>query len=200
MRRGKSLPPIDVYRIGELHFVEDGHHRVSVARQLGLDAIEANVTEIVTEVGAGPETLPRDLPIKSHERLFFERVPLPPAARERIKFSAKWRYGELAEMVEAWGARAMHERGEYINREQVAREWFAEEYVPAVELLREADLIGRGTEAEAYMRIAGLRYLLLSTHEWTDEIIDRLREELRRPPTDDTMVHDLVREQRRASR
>ncbi len=34
-RKGQEMPPIDVYRIGELHFVKDGHHRVSVARALG---------------------------------------------------------------------------------------------------------------------------------------------------------------------
>ena len=34
-RRGQSMPPIDVYGIGDLHFVKDGHHRVSVARALG---------------------------------------------------------------------------------------------------------------------------------------------------------------------
>ena len=55
----------------------DGHHRVSVARQLGRDMIDAMVTEIVTEVGADAAISPRDLPLKSHERLFFERVPLP---------------------------------------------------------------------------------------------------------------------------
>ena len=38
--------PIDVYRIGELHFVKDGHHRVSVARALGHKDIEAYVTEV----------------------------------------------------------------------------------------------------------------------------------------------------------
>ena len=49
-RRGESFPPIDVYRVGTVHFVEDGHHRVSVARQLGHDVIEARVTEIKTRV------------------------------------------------------------------------------------------------------------------------------------------------------
>src|SRR3954449_9228205 len=34
-RRGKDMPPISVYRVGELHFVRDGHHRVSVARAQG---------------------------------------------------------------------------------------------------------------------------------------------------------------------
>ena len=41
-RRGVSLPPIDVYRVGDLHFVMDGHHRVSVAIATG-HKIEAHV-------------------------------------------------------------------------------------------------------------------------------------------------------------
>ena len=49
MRSGEAMPPITVYRIGDMHFVEDGHHRVSVARQLGLDTIDAYVTEIRTK-------------------------------------------------------------------------------------------------------------------------------------------------------
>ena len=45
-RRGESLPPISVYRLGDLHFVRDGHHRVSVALSLGMAAIDAEVTEL----------------------------------------------------------------------------------------------------------------------------------------------------------
>jgi hypothetical protein len=45
-RRGASLPPISVYRLGGEHFVRDGHHRVSVARSLGMAAIDAEVTEL----------------------------------------------------------------------------------------------------------------------------------------------------------
>ena len=77
-RKGQAMPPIDVYRIGELHFVKDGHHRVSVARELGHEVIEAYVTEVVTELGADRAIRLHDLALKSHERLFFERVPLEP--------------------------------------------------------------------------------------------------------------------------
>lgn len=49
-RRGESFPPIDVFRVGTVHFVEDGHHRVSVARQLGHEVIEARVTEVKTRI------------------------------------------------------------------------------------------------------------------------------------------------------
>jgi hypothetical protein len=45
-RRGESLPPISVYRLGDRHFVRDGHHRVSVALSLGMAAIDAEVTEL----------------------------------------------------------------------------------------------------------------------------------------------------------
>ena len=45
-RRGKDMPPISVYRIGDMHFVRDGHHRVSVARARGADDIDAEVTEL----------------------------------------------------------------------------------------------------------------------------------------------------------
>jgi hypothetical protein len=197
MRRGEEIPPIDVYRIGELHFVRDGHHRVSVARALGYTNIDAYVTEILTVIGAGREITLRDLPLKSHERLFRERVPLPPPAMARIQLSDEWRYAGLAEGVEAWGFRAMQMRGEYMTREQVAEAWFREEFEPVVAMLREADLVGSGTEAEAYMRIATLRYLLLRTHEWDDAVIERLREELERPSRDeDTMVRRLRRELR----
>jgi hypothetical protein len=45
-RRGAPLPPISVYRVGNRHFVDDGHHRVSVARALGMSSIDADVTEL----------------------------------------------------------------------------------------------------------------------------------------------------------
>ncbi len=78
MRRGEAMPPVDLYRVGDVYFVKDGHHRVSVARALGRHDIDARVTEVVTRVGAGHDLLRADLPLKSHERVFLERVPLPP--------------------------------------------------------------------------------------------------------------------------
>jgi hypothetical protein len=194
-RRGEAMSPIDVYRVGELHFVVDGHHRVSVARQLGLEVIEANLTEIVTEVPVDRNTRVRDLALKSHERLFFERVPLPRSARDRIRFAEKWRYASLAEGVEAWGFRAMQADGEFKTRAEIARTWFENEYLPIVELLREEGLIGRGTETEAYVRVVSLRYMLLRTHAWDEEVFARLREEMQRPEVnEDTLVHRLLEE------
>lgn len=41
--RGVLLPPVKLIQIGEIYYVEDGHHRVSVAKALGLLEIEAEV-------------------------------------------------------------------------------------------------------------------------------------------------------------
>lgn len=179
-RRGEPIPPIDVYRVGGAHFVRDGHHRVSVARALGLERIEANVIEVLTELGTGADLTVADLPLKSHERLFFERVPLPPAARRRIRLSDPWDYGRLAEAVEAWGFRVMQSRHEFMDRQHTASAWFIEEYEPTVQLLREAGLLDEDiSETVGYMRLSAQRYRLLHTHRWDDGVIDQLRRALR---------------------
>jgi len=195
-RKGQAMPPIDVYRIGDLHFVKDGHHRVSVARALGYRDIDAYVTEVLTELGADREIRLRDLPLKSHQRLFYERVPLPPEQREQIHLSDEWRYAALAEAVEAWGFRVSQARREWMSRGEVAEEWFRDEYKPVVEMLREAQLIAKGvTDTEAYMTVAALRYLILRTHEWDDAVIDAIRRDIESPgQEDDTMVRRLRRE------
>jgi len=42
-RQGKPLPPVDLIQVGDVYFVRDGHHRISVARTVGQKAIDANV-------------------------------------------------------------------------------------------------------------------------------------------------------------
>jgi hypothetical protein len=196
-RRGEPMPPIDVFRVGDIYFVRDGHHRVSVARALGDTTIEARVREVSTAVGATPELTVGDLSVKRHERLFFERVPLPPELRERIALFDEWRFARLADLVEAWGFRASHARGRLLSREETALGWFREDYEPVVEDVHEAGLGGGGTDAEQYMRIAMLRYLVLHTQEATDALVERLLGDDRPTAADqDTMVHQIRKELR----
>lgn len=175
-RRGESFPPVDLMRVGELYFVRDGHHRVSVARALGRTDIDAYVTEVKTRVDADQATKVSDLPFKSHQRVFFDRVPLPLEAHDEIQLSDLEDYSLLAEMVEAWGFRAMQSRGEAITRRQNAVRWLETEFRPVVAMLREAGLVGNRTDAEAYMRIAAERYWLLRTHEWSDDVLQQVIE------------------------
>jgi hypothetical protein len=176
-RRGVPLPPIDVYRIGEAHFVRDGHHRVSVALEQGDDVIDAHVSEILTRVGLDRSLRLPELQLKRHERAFHDRVPLPPEARAHIRLSDPWEYGALAEGAEAWGFRVTQHDGTFLDRKTLARRWFEEDYLPALELLREAELLkGYATETDAYLRLTGERYRLLQSQEWNEEAIERVRE------------------------
>ena len=176
MRRGESMPPVDLLKVGEIYFVRDGHHRVSVARAVGRTDIDANVTEVVTRVDATSAINLTDLPLKSHERVFFERVPLPEEARSEIDLSDPWDFAVLAEAVEAWGFRAMRSHHELLDRKTTAELWLDTEYRPVVAMLREEELIGDRTETEAYMHIAAERYRLLRTHTWSDEVLQQVVE------------------------
>ena len=147
-----------------------------MSRALGRTDIDAYVTQVITRVDATSAIKLTDLPLKSHERVFFERVPLPEEARSEIRLSDPWDYAVLAEAVEAWGFRATRERHELLDRKTTAELWLETEYRPVVEMLREADLIGDVTETEAYMRIARERYRLLRTHTWSDDVIHQVIE------------------------
>lgn len=174
LRRGESMPPVDLLRVGEIYFVRDGHHRVSVSRALERGDIDAYVTEVVTRVGADQAVTLANLPTKSHERVFFERVPLDHEGRDAITFSDPWDYTVLAEAVEAWGFRASQHREERLDRRETAQLWLDTEYRPVVAMLREADMIRGSTDAEAYLQVAEERYRLLRTHSWSDDVLERI--------------------------
>lgn len=174
-RQGEGLPPIDVFRIGELHFVRDGHHRVSVAHALRLQTIDAYVTEIRTTVDAGGIAYRADLIAKDLRRTFLDRVPLNGPALCSIMVCSAWSYAVLSETVEAWGFRLMQQESRYVDRPTIAQRWYAEEYQPVVRMLGAADLVGDRTETEAYLDLACQRYQLMRTHNWDDEVVERLR-------------------------
>jgi hypothetical protein len=50
--RGLDLPAVRLYKVGNAYFVEDGNHRVSVARYQGVEMIEADVIEFFPLYGA----------------------------------------------------------------------------------------------------------------------------------------------------
>ncbi|MCO6451259.1 MAG: hypothetical protein J5I90_10780 [Caldilineales bacterium] len=43
-QNGAALPPVELVKFGDVYFVRDGHHRISVAKRFGQREIEAEVT------------------------------------------------------------------------------------------------------------------------------------------------------------
>jgi hypothetical protein len=75
------LPPVELIQVGDSYFVRDGHYRISVARALGEEYIEAEVT--VWQVS---QPLPGEQPILCVPALEIAPLPLPaghgPAAHQ----------------------------------------------------------------------------------------------------------------------
>jgi hypothetical protein len=42
--KGVTLPPVELIQVGDVYFVRDGHHRISVARAFGQEHVDAEVT------------------------------------------------------------------------------------------------------------------------------------------------------------
>ena len=76
-RRGAAIPPIEVYRVGCLHFVNDGHHRVSIAAATGQRVIDAYVTEVLTTapIGAAIDAADRDESKNRKDTTHHDRLP-----------------------------------------------------------------------------------------------------------------------------
>ncbi len=73
----EGYPPIELYKIGEVFFVRDGNHRVSVARANGLSHIEAYVSEVQTDIPLTTDDFVRDAwLIKTEKAEFLEKSRL----------------------------------------------------------------------------------------------------------------------------
>jgi len=55
--QGVVLPPVELYKVGQVYFVKDGNHRVSVAKHQGIGYLDAIVTELVTDVPVEPDNV-----------------------------------------------------------------------------------------------------------------------------------------------
>src|SRR5579864_455500 len=87
MVEGDELPPIDVYKVDDSYYVIDGHHRVSVARNLGRQSINARVVEIRTRAPLGPDADAGALLRAAEYAAFLETTQLHrarPAARLEV--------------------------------------------------------------------------------------------------------------------
>jgi len=180
-RTGEVIPPIDVYQIGDYYFVRDGHHRVSVARSLGVDLVEARITAIETFLAPVGIDARADLELKFWRRLMLQRVPFTGEARAAVAVDHPAQYGEIAEAAEAWAARTMHAEGAYMDPGTMAARWYAEEFRPVVDMIEEAGVRGDDERpAEAYLRVACERYRLIREHEWNAEVIQAVKKSRRK--------------------
>ncbi len=151
----KDLPPVVLYKVGQVYFVVDGHHRVSVAREQGLDSIEAEVRECETKVNITPDIAPEDLRILGAKVQFLERTRL-----DKLRPKAKIRLTIVGGFDRMLKHIAVHryfmgiEQKREISEEEAVVHWYDTVYLPIVNVIRESQVLkefpGR-TEGDLYV-------------------------------------------------
>ena len=166
MDRMESLPPIEVYKVGDVYFVKDGNHRVSVARANGLQEIEAYVTEIPLPEGVTvtPDMDLDDLIQQVEYREFLDHTGLDRIRPDAdVRLTEPGRYPVLKEHIDVHRYYLGLERKAPVPYEEAVASWYDNVYLPVVEKIREMNVLrefpGR-TEADLYLWIADHREAL----------------------------------------
>lgn len=128
---GKGVPPVSLYQIGDAYFVLDGNHRVSIAKEMGMDTIEAYVTEMKTKVPITSDLTASELILKTAYVNFLEDTQL-----DRILPGVDFRlhlidnYPLLKEHISVHQYYMGIENGREISFEEAARHWYETLYAP----------------------------------------------------------------------
>jgi hypothetical protein len=150
-----NLPPIVLYKVGEVYFVVDGHHRVSVAREKGQEFIDAEIRECATRVNITADIKPEDLEILGTKVHFLERTALDNIRPQaNIKTTIPDGFERMLEHI------AVHlyfmglDLKRDIKEEEAIAHWYDTVYMPIIEVIRKSDILkdfpGK-TEGDLYL-------------------------------------------------
>ncbi|ULH15654.1 DUF4032 domain-containing protein [Deinococcus sp. KNUC1210] len=163
--QGKELPPIQVYKVGELYFVKDGNHRVSVARRQGQAYIDAQVIELNVTVPPEPGDTLKDLIIKGEYADFLQATHLDTLMPEHLEmlFTTPGRYDRLIEHIRTRKYYLDKKHNRDTPWDEAVCSWYVRLYSRIVEQIRTHDVLKRfpgRTEADLYLWIMDHRYFL----------------------------------------
>lgn len=151
------LPPVDLLKIGEIYFVRDGNHRVSVARERGQSFVDAYVTEIDVP---GPVHSEADLDglVILHERQKFEAATgierLIPDHQLDTRLPGQ--YATLLEHIAAHQWYMGERQGAPVAFDEAVISWYRTVYLPVVDLIESQELprsFPRNTPTDLYLWI-----------------------------------------------
>jgi len=159
-----ELPPIDVYKMGDVYFVLDGNHRVSVARERGMAYIDARVVELQTTVPLDRDMDRREMVRLAEYARFLEQTNLDRLRPGScIEFTTLGRYAVLIEHISAHRWYMGIEQNRPVTWKAAVLDWYDNLYAPLVKIIEEQRILdefpGR-TTADLYLWIMDHRYYL----------------------------------------
>lgn len=163
---GEYLPPVELFKVGDIYFVRDGNHRLSVARSLGPEEIDAHVVKIETNVPLLPDLDEAGLERKAAQSGFVEEIGLleaRPGAAVPREASDPGTYEELRRHVHGHQYFMGIERGRAVSGEEAVAHWYDYVYLPQVEAMRRLHIgaaFPRRTETSLFLSIMKHRHEL----------------------------------------
>ena len=153
--RNIGLPPVLLYKVGRVYFVVDGHHRVSVAREQGLESIEAEVRECNSRVNITPDLKPEDLVILGEKVDFLERTRLDQLRpRSRVRLTILGGFDRMAEHIAVHCYFMGLDLKRDISDEEAVIDWYDTVYLPIVKVIRQSKILREfpgKTEGDLYL-------------------------------------------------
>lgn len=154
---------VELYQVGDVYFVVDGHHRVSVLRALGAPTIEASVKEFVTPVPLDPDASVEEVLRQRGYAEFLEVTGLVPDHPGDFLLSDPQGYERLLGHIHVHRHYLGVDQGREIPWEEAVRSWLQTVYRPMGSTIREhrvLDAFPEGTEADLYLYVMDhLHYL-----------------------------------------
>ncbi|MCZ7542249.1 MAG: acetylxylan esterase [Anaerolineae bacterium] len=201
LQRSRGIPPIELYKIGDVYFVRDGNHRVSVMRQLGAKAIEAHVWEYPTPVNITAKDDINDILTKAEHAEFMRRTHLDDLRPGNgIRFTAPDGYDELERQIEVYRQNLTLIDGYEVSYEEAVTGWYDMVYSLAAETIEELGLLDQfpdRTVADLYAWVYRHREELareagrkVSTKDAARDLVKKDEPRRRRPVID--AVHQVV--------
>jgi len=159
-----GLPPVRLYKVGDAYFVMDGHHRVSVAREQGIDFIDAEVQEVISRVPISADLKAEDLKILHEYRRFLERTKLDEIRPDQhIRFTVTGGYQQIIEHIAMHRHYMQLEQQREVSDAEAVADWYDHVYLPIVEVIRANKVLDDfpdRTESDLYLWIVEHLYFL----------------------------------------
>ena len=166
-----DLPPVELYKMGEVYFVKDGNHRISVARDHGQLFIDAIVTEIEIPIPLTVETQVSDLDLKGEYARFIERTRLTTIRPDAdVELTLPGEYDRLLDHINVHRWYLGEQRKAGVSYAEAVASWYDNVYTPMCQVIIEQDILenfpGR-TVADLYLWI--IEYLWYLKEAYKEE-------------------------------
>lgn len=163
------LPPVELIKMGEIYFVKDGNHRVSVAREWEQEFIDAYVTEIIIPVPLTRDMDTDDLELQKELAVFLEQTQLDGFEPGSLIHSRiPGHYTILIEHISFHQWLLGEQRQREVSFQEAARSWYVNVYQPLVTVIQEQDIL------RAFPKLSATDlYLWLVKYLWHLSVIYR---------------------------